>query len=236
MIFGKKVQQGIAAICLGDSFTAGATLLPGEKSYVNFLSDFLGATATNLGVSSTETGYATAQILQFPDLRKWPITYFAGCNDSRRYLANAANQITSNLRSAIACAFLQESVPASSLGRVGTWTALSPSAGARANSIGGTGLYTTDVNAYLGYDFTGETLVVGGVSSLYDPGPGGGECQDIDVIIDGGAPITLHLAGMTSVTFGYNALVVKNLGPGKHRAIIKPKNGLNWSAVDYVGT
>jgi len=233
MDFGSRAVVGAGIYGFGDSFSVGGGASSQANGFSYLLAAKVGGTFTNLAVSGTRTASAAkAAMGSLPVLRKPIVVMMSGFNDI--LTLGSVVSIQANHRALIAASFLKENVPASAMRRSGTWTALGADGG-RANFIGGTGLYTTDPNAYLEWDFFGETLVVGGYTTS------GTEYKDFNVSIDGGTPTTFSASAMTSETYpatGLNALVLKNLGFGKHTVRLSQKASVIgvYMAPDYVGT
>lgn len=233
MNFGSKTIVGAGMYGFGDSFSVGGGASVQTNGFSYLLAAKIGGTFTNLAVSGTRTAAAAKAALgSLPIVRKPAVVLMSGFND---ILTGASNvSIQSNTRALIAASFLKENVPASAMRRSGTWS-IAGADGGRADFIGGTGLYTTDPNAYLEWDFFGETLVIGGYTTS------GTQYKDFSVSIDGGTPTTFAASGMTSETYpatGLNALVLKNLGFAKHTVRLSQKAGATgtYMAPDYVGT
>lgn len=232
MDFGSRIVAGGGLYGFGDSFSVGGGASVQTNGFSYLLAAKVGGTFTNLAVSGTRTvAAAKASMGSLPVVRKPAVVMMSGFNDI--LTGGSVASIQSNTRALIAASLLKENVPASSLRRAGVWTALGPDGG-RANFIGGTGLYTTDPAAYLEWDFFGETLVVGSYTTE------GTQYRDFSVSIDGGASVPFFASGMTSETYpatGLNALVLQNLGFGKHT--VRLSQGAapgTYMTVDYVGT
>lgn len=235
MDFGTRIVSGNGLYAFGDSITVGAAASTTANSWSYLLAAKVGGTFNNLAVSGTRTVHAAkAALSNLPVQRKPAVVAMSGFNDILTSGSNSYTNIQANIRSLIAASFLKENVPASSLRKYGTWITLGQDGG-RANFIGGTGLYSTDPSAYLEWDFFGETLVVGGYTTVSN------QYKDFDVSVDGGAPVTFAAAGITTEAYpltALNTLVLKNLGFGKHTARISQKPGAVgvYIVVDYVGT
>jgi hypothetical protein len=232
MNFGTLAIVGAGIYGFGDSFSVGGGASIQTNGFSYLLAAKLGGGFTNLAVSGTRTAAAAkAAMGSLPVIRKSAVVMMSGFNDI--LTGGSVASIQSNTRALIAASFLKENIPASAMRRSGAWTVLGADGG-RANFIGGTALYSTDPNAYLEWDFFGETLVVGS----YTTGTGG-TYKDFNVSIDGGAPSTFAAYGMTSEVYpvtGLNALVLQNLGFGKHTVRLSQKTGAGvYIVVDYVG-
>lgn len=236
MDFGTRAVLGAGVYSFGDSFTVGGGASAPANGYASLLAAKIGGTFTNMGVSGTRTAAAAKAALGIlPVVRKPAVTMMSGFNDILTSGTASYTGIQSNTRALIAASLLRENVPASAMRQSGSWTTLGADGG-RANFIGGTGLYSTDPNAYLEWDFFGETLVIGGFTTVAP----GGTYKDFNVSVDGGAPLTFSAYGMTNEAYpntGLNALVLQNLGFGKHTVRLSQKAGPGaYLVVDYVGT
>ncbi len=232
MIFGAKAFIAAGLIAFGDSFTTGLGASVPANAYINKLSAYLGGTLSNNAVSGTGTTRATQNAhAVLPVNRKSAVSVLAGFNDIGAYGANAYTEIASNLRSLIACALLRENVPASAMRSGGNWTALPNAYGGRAFAIGGTPMYTNDPNAWREWDFFGETLVVGGITSFPLP------YRSFNVSIDGGPPQLMQAENINpNETYSYAVLVLQNLGFAKHTVRLSVADASYWTTIDYVGT
>jgi lysophospholipase L1-like esterase len=236
MDFGARALTGYGVTMMGDSFTVHGGASDAAHGYATKFSDFVGGTLDNQGVSGTGTITAAKNALAAMVVnRKRLATVLAGFNDIGRTGVAAYDKIKANHRSIIAAAFLREAVPASAMTATGTWTALGNGLGGKAFALGGTPLYTTDPGAYLEWEFFGETLVVGAYIQ-----EASGSYKDFNVSIDGAAPVVYQSLGLNDETYpssGFNALVFKNLGFGRHTVRVSDKSGAGvYTVVDYVGT
>lgn len=233
MDFGARAILGAGMYGFGDSFSVGGGASVQTNGFSYLLAAKIGGTFTNLAVSGTRTAAAAKAALgSLPVVRRPAVVMMSGFNDI--LTGGSVASIQCNTRALIAAALLKENVPASGLRQSGAWSVLGADGG-RANFIGGTGLYTTDPNAYLEWDFFGETLVIGSYTTA------GTQYKDFNVSIDGGAPASFAASGMTSEVYpatGLNALVLQNLGFGKHTVRLSQKAGApgTYMVVDYVGT
>lgn len=232
MFFGYQAFIGAGLIAFGDSFTVGQGATDAPHQYAIRLNSYIGGTLNNQAISGTGTSVAAQKACAIlPNNRKSAVSVLAGYNDIGRYGASAYFQISNNLRSIITCSLLKESLPASNLRRFGIWNALGANYGGRAFFLGGTGLYTDDANAYLEWDFYGETLVVGS----YATSPA--SYSNVKVSIDGADPQVLQNIGIQSnEAFAYTVLVLKNLGFGKHTVRLFVDDANHHTTIDYVGT
>jgi lysophospholipase L1-like esterase len=233
MKFGQKVTYGNGLITLGDSFSVpyGLNATSPAHAYTGRLTAHVGGTRTSYAEGGTGTTKAANAASSLIGLRKQLITCMAGFNDIRKDGAVTIPKIKGNTRAAIAAAFSEDSVPASAMRSAGTWSALGSGAGGRALALGGTGRYTNDPNAYLEWDFFGETLVVGGIAATAGAG-----YKDFNVQVDGGSAVDFICAGQTDENYSLCALVLKDLGYSKHTVRLSPKDSSQWTAIDYVGT
>jgi len=170
--------------------------------------------------------------LQLTNRRRALITICAGLNDVRKNGSLSFKKIECAYRSMLACAFIGKNVtPSDSLyvRRAGAWNTLA-NVGGRANYIGGTGLYTNDVSASLEWDFYGENLVIGSITTNSIS-----NYQDFKVIIDG-VDFIFENNLLTDENYTPNARIFNNLGDGKHTVRIEPISANQWTVIDYLGT
>lgn len=238
MQFGQKTKRGEGVIAIGDSFTVGLNATSEAAKYVNRLGGYIGGAVANQGYGGEGWVYCANKALALNSDRSRLVTFLAGLNDIR--ISNGTGgygafpKIKANLHAALAACFLQESVPASKLTKSGNWMTLASVAGGRAINIGGTAMYTPDMNAYMEWEFFGETLVIGAIACLNSNGK---MYSNMLVTIDNGPQELMQVEGQTNETYGYVAKVYKNLGFGKHTVRIQPADTTNYSCVlDYVGT
>jgi lysophospholipase L1-like esterase len=234
--YGARFTRGATISAYGDSFTAGAYASDTAHVYVSRLAAYTGATVNNQAVSGTETAEAAKALLATqPVLRKAPVTVLSGFNDIGRWGTAAFPKIGANTRAMIAAAFLRDVVPASAAPRsLGRWIAPGASIGGKSVAVGGTAMYSDDAGAYLEFDIYGPTAVVGAFTQIST-----GTYADLNVSVDGGAPSVYQSLGLTNMPYpqvGYNALVLRNLGVGKHTIRVSAVQSGLHCVIDYVGT
>lgn len=234
--YGANFPYGATIYAYGDSFTVGLAASDAAHIYVGRLASYTGSSVNNQAVSGTGTSEAARAILATqPALRKNPVTVLSGFNDIGRWGTAAFPKIAANTRAMIAAAFLRDIIPASSAPRSqGTWIALGPSDGGKAFAVGGTGMFSDDAGAYREFDVYGETVVVGAYTQGND-----GYYADLNVSVDGGAPTVYKSLGINNLPYpavGFNALVLTNLGVGKHNVRISCVQYPMHCVIDYVGT
>lgn len=236
MDFATPPYSGCGLISFGDSFTVGQGASAPANAYAAKLAAYMGGSFSNRGVSGTGLTNAAAQAYaSMPVYRRQVVSILAGFNDISAYGAPAYDLMKTELRSLLASCFLRENVPASALRRSGSWGNMT-NVGGRANSIGGNGIFTQSLSAYLEWDFFGETLVVGSYTSHTGSAPNFGLYEPVNISIDGGPPQVLQTVGVNVFdNYAYATQVLKNLGLAKHTVRLSPIAGGN-TTLDYVGT
>lgn len=227
-----KFIAGSGILSFGDSFTVGSNATS-NYGYAQMLAAYVGGPASNYGAGSSLTTYSTAKGFAYLPVgyRRQLVTYMAGLNNIRGGGAAAIPCIEGDLRAFIAASLLATAVPASSLPKTGSWSALASDWGGKSYALGGTAMFTSDINATMRYNFYGDNMVVGAYRTS-----GVGHYQDFEIEIDGGAPILFSLLGLTNKTATYDAKVISGLGVGRHTAIFRPINSIPHTVIDYVGT
>lgn len=228
-----KVILGNGIASYGDSLTVGYSAT-NNYGYSQMLGTLIGGMVENYGVGSMGTTEAVRQahLHNLVGYRGKAVSIMAGLNDIRSGGATAYEKIANDLRAFLVASLLRTAIPASSMGRVGAWTAqTNQQFGGKAFALGGTPMYTSDTSAYTAVKFYGESFVVGAYATS-----GLGHYQDLDISIDGGDPVRFEMLGKTNVTASYAVKVFQGLGDGAHVARIRPINNTPYSVLDYVGT
>jgi len=232
--FGTRYLAGAGMYGYGDSFGVAGGASNQAHGFSYLLAAQIGGTFTNAAVSGTRTAAAArAALTNLPVMRRPAVMALTGFNS---ILTGAAvTSIQADHRAIIAASLLRENVPASAMRSSGTWISYGSSDPGRSNAIGGTAMYSTDPNAWREWDFFGDNVVVGGYTTS------GSQYKDFSVSIDGSTPVTFSASGMTSEAYpatGFNALVLRGLGLGKHTIRVSQKSGASgvYMVVDYVGT
>jgi lysophospholipase L1-like esterase len=229
-----KIIKNAGLHAFGDSFTVGFNASPQSLGYARLLANVIGGTFTNRGVgSSMSTTAARLSRQHLLPNRTMPVSFMAGLNDIRQGGINAIPKLEGNLRSFLSDCFLSQVIPASQMVRVGSWTALPNAYGGKAYYNGGTPLYcNSNINASLSWTFEGDNVAVG----AYRTNGTTGNYRDLNISIDGGAPIVFELHANTNEIVTFDTKVISGLGEGTHTLTITPTTTLTHTTVDYVGT
>lgn len=228
-----EINIGSGLHAFGDSFTVGFNATS-NIGYARLLANVIGGAFTNRGVgSSMSTTSARLSRQHLLPSRNTPVSFMAGLNDIRQGGLNAIPKLQGNLRSFLTDCFLSQVIPASQMVRVGSWTALPNSYGGKAYYNGGTPLFCSgNINASLEWTFSGDNVVIG----AYRTNGTTGNYRDLNISIDGGAPVEFELHGNTNEIVTFDTMIISGLSAGTHTVKITPTTTQTHTTVDYVGT
>lgn len=226
-----KINSGLQVF--GHSIAAGANATSSSLSYASRVGALIGGTVDNKAVGGSGGKGVTQQGYTYLPYgtRSRPVLWDGALNDVRRGGANAPDHVEKALDAFIATAFTGGARPAShsQVVRTGAWTALGSSWGGRAFPLGGTPMYTNDINATMSMTFTAPTVAV----HAYITNGTTGYYQDLSVTIDG----VEHICGLFGKAIeqaAAAACVYHGLGAGSHTITIRPTNNLAWTVVDTI--
>ncbi|MEA5459127.1 hypothetical protein VB796_08770 [Arcicella sp. LKC2W] len=224
----------------GDSFTAYGT-----NPYSFILANKYGLSLTNKsypgkGIFKVSSSINSDFVI---GTKKTLISTLIGFNDLRRGGNNVKtfNKIKYGLQTVFANQFLASAIPANSslITKSGTWSENSFSGiGGKASFIGGNGIFTSTVNDFITYSFTGDNVVVGTIVTDGVTQASG----NFDILIDNVLYQNFNCNGLTDGisdgdydnTRNPTTIFITGLTSGSHTLKIVQKSSSNIY-IDYIG-
>lgn len=230
MIGFDRNVYGSGLISYGDSFTFSST----TWRYSDMLASLIYGPRTNHAVNGQQSRTTSGMGVVKPLNRTQVMSIMTGLNDMLNRKAAAVPGIVNNIKSVVAVGLLRNNVPASAMRFGGVWFDGNTVSGGRARSIGGTPKGTSGApgTAYREWDFTGDNVVVGTISTYASSAP----YKDVAVYVDGVRLPDLINRVRTSDQYGNNVGLYTGLGEGEHTLRVEPISAGSTTMIDYVGT
>lgn len=245
----KRVSlNGVSSvIASGDSYTNAQGAPVTAQGYIQLFANKYNLTLTNKAVSGSGAYSAASQMNRYidPANNTSIITNMSGFNDYRRSGANTLTnkELASCISSIIANNLIDSFYAANNAhlikGGAGGWTTFTPSSsGGKADYYGGLGEFSNSANDSITFFSVGDAFIIGYINQTTSGFAGGNfnvyadDSLCFNVVCDAANGIS---DGVNSNLVAPGAAIVKGLGSGLHKVVIKHTTA-NYTYIDYVAT